>query len=964
MAEFIEFLSDNALKELQLANKELVTMVANVDKVGQKMKLISTPSGSDGAIKSLTDQYKEQEKIINSLQNQLTKLIETQKESSVSKAKEQKETKDLILTEREREKLLNKLNDLNKESVKENEKLKIQIQEKTKAVKEEVKADLGLIGSYDAKSKRLNELRKEYKNLVTQEGKATKETKELKKEIQALDKELKDVDAEVGQFQRNVGNYAKAMGKAGGVVKGAFTGGLIGGAIGSASAKASEFFSISKQAGDNAKTNLAPVLATLQVLLASLVDTIPVLIRDFQIFFKEIRLGFAELPSALGGSAEKANELKKEIKELNDSFQGKSYSEAFKDFGKRIEDTTEQIKENVKVNREAELNILKYSRAISKLTAEEETYRAIADDNNRSFEERAKAFERARVLADERAKAEIGLAKEQLKIAESQVKLQLKQAGAGENLNNILNDKAKAQKIDEETLANYVNALNAVTDAEGRRSQQIKQDSKEANDIQRDLFEQNLDYALDYTDNQKSINERLIADDRLTLEERKAILEETNRIFEKALEQQVKLFEGQTGQQIDITTLLNAEDSGTLLESVRALQMGEIETQRLLEVIRDYKTGVQDLSDANRDLIETERETLSLKSEIALQQKFLNGEILKQEDFDKQVTLSQIANLSERLATMKEGSLEYLQTLKELNDALISLKEDENATGEWLKDFKKGFSDDFISQSGFDKLFFLIENFDKLKEDGVSTALAISEAFQQAFNTISEYSNANFEQMYRNLEQQRDVSIMFAGESVTAREEIERQYEEKRRRIQRQQAESQKKLAIFNAVINTAQAVVAALPNVFLAAAVGVLGAAQIALIAGQPIPAFEKGGTHDGGLMLVNDGKGSNYAEKVVTPDGKVHEPKGRNVVMNAPKGTKIFTHDQWKDQLNNILLSNGINSVQTQTQQQAPIVNVQTKDNYHFSIDEQGIRKTITRGATKTQILNARFKQQKRDV
>ena len=84
----------------------------------------------------------------------------------------------------------------------------------------------------------------------------------------------------------------------------------------------------------------------------------------------------------------------------------------------------------------------------------------------------------------------------------------------------------------------------------------------------------------------------------------------------------------------------------------------------------------------------------------------------------------------------------------------------------------------------------------------------------------------------------------------------------------------------------------------------------------------------------------------------------------MNAPKGTKIFTHDQWKDQLNNILLSNGINAVQPQTQQQAPIVNVQTKDNYHFSIDEQGIRKTITRGATKTQILNARFKQQKRDV
>jgi len=84
MAEFIEFLSANALKELELANKELVTMVANVDNVGKKMKNISTPSGSDSAIKSLTDQYKQQEKVIQSLQNQLQKLTEKQNANNLS----------------------------------------------------------------------------------------------------------------------------------------------------------------------------------------------------------------------------------------------------------------------------------------------------------------------------------------------------------------------------------------------------------------------------------------------------------------------------------------------------------------------------------------------------------------------------------------------------------------------------------------------------------------------------------------------------------------------------------------------------------------------------------------------------------------------------------------------------------------------------------------------------------------
>jgi hypothetical protein len=45
---------------------------------------------------------------------------------------------------------------------------------------------------------------------------------------------------------------------------------------------------------------------------------------------------------------------------------------------------------------------------------------------------------------------------------------------------------------------------------------------------------------------------------------------------------------------------------------------------------------------------------------------------------------------------------------------------------------------------------------------------------------------------------------------------------------------------------------------------------------------------------MLVNDGKGSNFRETIVTPDGKVINPTFRNVLMNAPKGTQIFNANQ----------------------------------------------------------------------
>ena len=76
MAEFIEFLSPSALKDLQTANAELVTMISNVDKVGTKMKGITTPSGSDSAIKGLTAEYQKQEKAIVNLQNKVVKANE------------------------------------------------------------------------------------------------------------------------------------------------------------------------------------------------------------------------------------------------------------------------------------------------------------------------------------------------------------------------------------------------------------------------------------------------------------------------------------------------------------------------------------------------------------------------------------------------------------------------------------------------------------------------------------------------------------------------------------------------------------------------------------------------------------------------------------------------------------------------------------------------------------------------
>lgn len=86
-------------------------------------------------------------------------------------------------------------------------------------------------------------------------------------------------------------------------------------------------------------------------------------------------------------------------------------------------------------------------------------------------------------------------------------------------------------------------------------------------------------------------------------------------------------------------------------------------------------------------------------------------------------------------------------------------------------------------------------------------------------------------------------------EQLDARLISEEEFSIKKRQILSQEAEDQKGYAIFQATINTAQAVVAALgsqpftpANIALAAAVGVAGAVQIGLIASQPTPSFATG--------------------------------------------------------------------------------------------------------------------------
>lgn len=95
---------------------------------------------------------------------------------------------------------------------------------------------------------------------------------------------------------------------------------------------------------------------------------------------------------------------------------------------------------------------------------------------------------------------------------------------------------------------------------------------------------------------------------------------------------------------------------------------------------------------------------------------------------------------------------------------------------------------------------------------------------------------------------------------------------------------------IFNAVLKTIGKPVNAIIN----GASWVLEKLGAEPLEEWDVPQYAKGtpnGGHPGGLMMVNDGRG---AEAVITPNGRAFIPRGRNVVLNAPKGTHVLTAEE----------------------------------------------------------------------
>lgn len=166
----------------------------------------------------------------------------------------------------------------------------------------------------------------------------------------------------------------------------------------------------------------------------------------------------------------------------------------------------------------------------------------------------------------------------------------------------------------------------------------------------------------------------------------------------------------------------------------------------------------------------------------------------------------------------------------------------------------------------------------KQHDDNIALFNTISSATQDFFNYIGQISDNNYEKESMLIDAKLEKDIDAINKSTMAKEEkeaaisaLENKANAEQKKLQKEQAKRNKALALFNSIVGTATAIVNALQlawplNLVMAILYGALGAAQIGVIASQPLP-MAKGGLVKSGSGGIQTEIGEGKEDEIVLP-------------------------------------------------------------------------------------------------
>lgn len=466
------------------------------------------------------------------------------------------------------------------------------------------------------------------------------------------------------------------------------------------------------------------------------------------------------------------------------------------------------------------------------------------------------------------------------------------------------------------------------------REREIAEISKEYNDRIKEI-KGRTDEEIELRKNLETLKGKAIAEindkydkelleiEKTNLENRLASIgENSNEELDKRLNLQIQL-----NNMMRDAEIKDAEKNG---EDVVAIRMKYMQRENSL-IMRNLQERIG-LIEANTDKVVNEQETSALKEANIIKKQYANGEISK-EDYEKKLYDIGVKYAKARLQTLlaeakaemalvdinSEKAKELQERINKIQAQIDELNYDDanKKQKEWIYKFKSGLSE--MNDAARDTLGETAGIFEGLSdimvdvaEDGKLSFENMAQAVGKIVSGITSLMTDIYDAQIENIEKEQEANDeaydkeieriealeengAISTEEAEARKRVAEdktaaknaELEKKKAALQEKQAKWNKANSIIQAGIFTALAITEALPNLVLAALVGAMGAAQVALIAAQPIPKYAKGTKdHPGGLAIVGDG---GKKEGIVTNNGLFITPD-KPTLVDLPAHAQVI--------------------------------------------------------------------------
>lgn len=537
---------------------------------------------------------------------------------------------------------------------------------------------------------------------------------------------------------------------------------------------------------------------------------------------------------------------------------------------------------------------------------------------------------------------------------------------------------------------------NTVTEETKKQTKEREKAEKALKERLKQLADDLFNYKKSLLESEINLNKEIIDDEKSTLLEKQIAnvnyFDARKKLLDITKEYEVSQNKGRTDKIKEIELKYN-DDLIEIKKQKQAngLKFLKAQFEAELKLVKDAEQkkkdaesqeikGAQDTLSSSaktpKDVEAYEKAVYEIKKKYALLEIQVQIDKIKALQADTTFTVEQQAELAKQLSDLEiaysnvatdqiiENSKKEFEEQKKNIEALEEIRK--KAMQNLINGLGKALD---IDTTGLNDFFNVFEDvLKKMSEGGKLTTTDILQGVAAAAQVTSDIIGSVYKSNIEELERQKDASNEYYdtayeradGDKVhqdLIREEQKLKQDELNKKIAKEKtkaAEADKAAAIVQAGINTALAVTAALATkpflplgLIMAATAGVMGLAQITLIASKKIPKFKDGhlsGTYQG-IAITNDGGRDEVWER----NGKAEVIKGRNVPIEMKKGDKIYKSvDDYKKLMRASILA----SVDIDNNKLKSFQAEQSFLNHSNKIDEKVIEEAISNGFRKQRV------------